>query len=121
MKDNATQKKEDPLENVRQCYEDGTAEVNGRSYKFCNINHKKRLKIFGYSSKIKGYLQEANLSFLGSDEQLKIEDLMFSNMTFNDSRLSGIDNHFDKYGEDYIPLFTMALSVFSYPFMKGSH
>ena len=119
MTNNATQE-DNKVDPVKRCYEDESAEINGRSYKFCKVNHKKRLKIFGYASRISKLLKEGNLSFLGSDEQLAIEELMFSNMTYNDSRLAGIDNHFDKYGEDYIPLFTMALSVFSYPFMKGS-
>tara|TARA_R100000655_G_scaffold15789_3_gene34812 strand:+ start:14188 stop:14550 length:363 start_codon:yes stop_codon:yes gene_type:complete len=120
MNNNAAQEeKRDDV--VKGCYEDGSAEINGRSYKFCKVNHKKRLKIFGYASKISKLLNEGNLSFLGSDEQLAIEDLIFSNMTYNDSSLAKIDNHFEKYGEDYIPLFTMSLSVFSYPFMKGSH
>jgi len=118
MENNA--KEESKVDIVKKCYEDGSAEINGRSYKFCKVNHKKRLKIFGYASKIRCQMQDGNLSFLGTDEQLAIEDLMFSNMTFHDSSLAKIDNHFDKYGEDYIPLFTTALSVFSYPFMKGS-
>jgi len=116
MNDNAKEK----TNPVKRCYEDGSAEINGRSYKFCKVNHKKRLKIFGYASKIRENLENKDLSFLGSDEQLGIEELMFKNMTYNDSMLFKIDNHFEKYGEDYIPLFTMALSVFSYPFMKGS-
>ena len=119
MKNNATQKdKQDDI--IKRCYDDGSIEINDRSYKICKVNHKKRLKIFGYASKIKDKLLSRDLSFLGSDEQLAVEELMFSNITFNDSRLAGIDNHFEKYGEDYIPLFTTSLSVFSYPFMRGS-
>ena len=115
-----TAQKESNISIVKKCYEDGSAEINGRSYKYCKVNHKKRLKIFGYASKIKNSLLAGDLSFLGSEEQLKIEELMFSNMTFNDSSLAKIGNHFDKYGEDYIPLFTMSLSVFTFPFMKGN-
>jgi len=122
MTNNATQEQEksDPLKNIRECFDDGSAEINGRSYKFCKISHKKRLKVLGYYSKLKEKLQKSDFSFLGSDEQLDIEELMFSNMTYNDSSLAKIDNHFEKYGEDYIPLFTMSLAVFSYPFMRGS-
>jgi hypothetical protein len=108
------------IEKVRDCFEDGSAEINGRSYKFCKMNHRKRLQIFGYSSGLKSKLINQDLSFIGTDDQIRIEELMFSNMTFNDSKLSSIDNHFEKYGEDYIMLFTMAMAVFSYPFMKGN-
>ena len=118
MKDNATHKK-DPLKVIKQCYEDESSEINGRSYKYCKVNHKTRLKIFGYASKISSRLKLGDLSFVGSDEQLAIEELMFKHITYNDSLLTKIDNHFEKYGEDYITLFTTSLSVFSYPFMKG--
>lgn len=109
-----------PLDVIRECFEDGSAEINGRSYKFCKLNHRKRLQIFGFASSIKKDLLNQDLSFFGSESQLRIEELMFSNMTYNDSSLSKIDNHFEKYGEDYIPLFTMSLSVFTFPFMKGN-
>ena len=107
-------------EKIRQCYEDGSAEINGRSYKFCKVTHKQRLKIFGYLNKIKHRLSAGDLSFFGDDDFDKIENLMFSNMTYNDSSLAKIDNHFEKYGEDYINLIAISLSVFSHPFMKGS-
>lgn len=113
-------KKKDPLEIIRDCYNDESVEINGRSYKFCKLNHRKRLQIFGYMSSIRFKISNQDFSFMGSDDQIRIEELMFSHMTFNESALAKIDNHFIKYGEDYLMLFTTALSVFSYPFMKGS-
>lgn len=109
-----------PLDKIKDCYNDASIEVNGRSYKICKLNHRKRLKVFGYMSSIRFKISNQDFSFMGSDDQIRIEELMFSNMLYNDSRLTGIDNHFEKYGEDYLLLFTTALSVFSYPFMKGN-
>lgn len=121
MKNNAAQEKKEKEDIAKRCYEDGSAEINGRSYKYHEVSYKKGLKIVGYASKIQHLLVRGDLSFLGSDEQQDIEKLMFSNITYNDSRLSNIDNHFEKYRDDYIKLFTVSLSVFAYPFMSGSH
>lgn len=108
------------LAKIKECYEDASVEINGRSYKFCKLNHRKRLQVFGYLNGLRHKLCAGDLSFIGSDDQIRIEELMFSHMTYNDSSLVKIDNHFEKYGEDYILLFTTSLSVFSYPFMKGN-
>jgi len=106
---------------IKQCFDDGFAEINGRKYVFCNVNHKTRLKIYGYGHSISHLLSSGDFSFMGSDEFSKIEDLMFSNMTYdNDSLIKIADKHFTDFGEDHTLLVTTAIRVFCYPFMKGT-
>lgn len=107
---------------IKECYEDGFAEINGRKYMFGEINHKTRLKIFGFAQSISVQLSSGNLSFIGTDGYFTIEDLIFSNMTYDHDSLNKIkDKQFEDFGEDYILLITTAFRVFSYPFMKGTN
>jgi len=111
------------MSKIKEVYADGFAEINGRKYVFCDVNHKTRLKIFGFAQSKQRELATGQLSFVGTDEYFAIEDLMFKNMTFEDERLSKARDekkHFEAFGEDYIILISTAMQVFSYPFMKGT-
>lgn len=106
---------------VKECYEDGFAEINGRKYEFGKINHKTRLKIFGYANAVMPSLLSGNYAFMGSDEYKDFQDLMFKNMILDGTSLTKLsEDHFEKYGEDYIILISMAMQVFCYPFTKGT-
>jgi hypothetical protein len=107
-------------EQIKESYEDGFAEINGRKYSFGKVNHKTRLKIFGFAQSIMGDMSRGNMSFMGSDEYSKIEDIIFANVTFDNSSLSKLPNHFEEYGADYILFVSSAIGVFTYPFMKGT-
>ena len=107
---------------IKECYDDGFAEINGRKYVFGEINHRTRLKIFGFAQSISTELLSGNLSFVGTSGYFDIEDLMFSNMLYDNDSLNKIkDKHLKDHGEDYILLITTAFRVFSYPFMKGTN
>jgi len=110
------------MSKIKECYEDGFAEVNGRKYHFCEVTHKDRLKIFGYVQSIQKDLISGVMSFVGDSEYSAIEDLMFSKMTYKDEQLSRVveRGHFTEFGEDYIILATTAMQVFCYPFTKGT-
>ena len=104
---------------IGRIVESGEIEINDRIYKITKMSHKNRLKIFGYFSSIRTNLQNNDMSYLGTDEFLKIQDIIFKHVLFNDSTLERIDNHFDKYGADFLQLIAFSLMAFSYPFMQG--
>ncbi len=114
-------KKAEVKNSAKACFDDGFAEINGRKYVFGSVNHKTRLKIFGYFQSIGYEMSRGSMAFMGTDEFSKIEDIMFSNITFEDSALIKIkDSHFDKCGEDFPLLVPVAMGVFCYPFMRGT-
>jgi len=105
---------------VKECFEDGCAEINGRKYTFGSINHKTRLKIFGYAQSVKHLMVHGDYSFMSDDSYSNIEDLMFSNMIYDKQSLSKLPEHFNEFGEDYLKLVNISMMVFCYPFMKGN-
>jgi len=110
------------IDMIKQVYDDKVAEINGNSYYFTNCSHQKRLRIFGYSTKIKDDLANENFSFLSTDEWRSIEKDILSTILFDNEVLSKKANHFeqDKYISDYLILITTALAVISYPFIQGN-
>ena len=109
----------DPFAVTKQCIEDGEMEINSRVYKICKMNMKNMRKVFGYYSLIQYELTCQNFSFIGSDEYEKIQSILFSHITYNDSSLNKIDGHFEKYPEDLLLFVMQSFSVFSYPLAKG--
>lgn len=110
---------EDLLENIKQIYKDKEAEINGRKYKITKVNHAKRKKVFAYLMKNMKLLQEGDLSFVGTEEFDKIEEIISNLVTFEDSLLAKLPNHWDEYPEDYLIFINSMLLVFSYPFLAG--
>lgn len=105
--------------NIKDIFEDGVAEINGREYKFGVMTFIERRKVFAYTSKIQSNIQDMDLSFLATDEFAKIEEIIFKRTTFEDMSLFK-KNPFEVYMEDYFIFVTTALQVISYPFLKGS-
>ena len=107
-------------EMIKQVYEDKEMTINGRSYTFGTMVHKNRLPVFAYLSKITPMLQRNDMSFLGTDEWVRMEKTLCSSILFEDSQLSKLPGHWDKYPGDYLMFCTTALSVISYPFLAGN-
>lgn len=107
------------LEQIKAVYDDGTALINGREYKFLGTTHIVRRRVFAYFTKIQGQLQQGDFSFLSSAEFEQIEKDINNMVTFNDNLLSKIKNHWEEFPEDYIPFISTALGVISYPFLRG--
>ena len=108
---------EDTLDLVKAVYDDKCAEINGNEYKFIPTTHERRIKVFGYLTKITPQLELNDVSFLSSKEFKEIEKILFNMITFEDSLISKIPNHWDTepYGRDYVKLVIIALQVVSYP------
>lgn len=110
------------LEMIAACYEDQEIEVNGRSYLLTKTNHRKRLKVFSYYTKVMNQMQGGDMSFFGTDEFEAIEKLMNEVLTYDGMQLSKLPKHWEneEYIDDYIVLMTTSMAVISYPFLKGS-
>tara|TARA_R110000850_G_scaffold95629_2_gene200693 strand:+ start:412 stop:783 length:372 start_codon:yes stop_codon:yes gene_type:complete len=113
------------LDMIKSVYEDNSAEINGREYVFTSFNHKQRRKVFAYYTQIASQLEKGNMSFLDSKEFEHIEKLIEGKVMYDGNLLSVLnksdqENHWNNFGEDYIIFVTTAISVISYPFLKGS-
>ena len=114
------QKIEEAKDLIKQTYEDGEAEINGRKYTFSKFVHAERRKVFAYMSSIQELLVRGDFSFLDNSTYLGIEKLIFDKVLFEGVQLSKKQHHFEQYPEDYILLVSTCLQVISYPFLKGS-
>lgn len=118
MADNLEEQQQKALEMVKQVCDDKEAEINGRKYKIHKLTHKKRLKVFAFYTSIKKDIMNKSYSFLGTDEWLTIENIICGAITYNDTVLTKIDNHWEKYPQDYLIFISTMLTVFSYPFLS---
>lgn len=113
-------RKEAALSMVRAVYEEGVATINERDYKFHKMTHKKRLKVFGFFTANQEKLLSNNWSFLATSEWDQVTKVIEDTVTYNDSALSKLPTHWDKYPEDYLTFVGTALGVISFPFMRGA-
>lgn len=105
---------------VRAVYEDGVAEINDRKYKFHKMTHIERRKVFAFYTSINRQLHEDNMAFLDTPIYAAVEDVMWSNISFDGVTLSKARDHWDEYPEDYVRLVATALAVISYPFTRAA-
>ena len=104
---------------IRAIFEDGTAEINGRSYEFLKTNHAKRLRVFGYLMKVQERIQKKDFSFMGEKDWLEIEQIINGVVSLDGTILAKDPQHWEDYAEDYLFFMPTALAVISYPFLKG--
>jgi len=105
---------------IKDIYDEGVAEINGREYKFTVMNHKKRRKVFAFYTGVAASLHNNDYSFLALPEFEPVEAIVNDSVTFNDSLLSRLgDKHWEEYACDYLAFIGVALAVISYPFLAG--
>lgn len=104
---------------IKEVFDDQCAEINGREYKFIKMAHKQRRKVFAYSSSITPELTKGNLSFLDSNEFVPVERVISESIMFDGMALDKLEQHWEKFPEDYMTLLTTAMAVMSYPFTRG--
>lgn len=108
-------------ETIKQAYESGVTEINGREYEFDKINFRNARKVFAFFSSIVGGLEANDISFIDSAEFDAIEKIIRQHTLFDGHLLQKLgDAHFEEFSEDYISFVIVAMGVFSYPFTKGS-
>lgn len=105
---------------VRAVYEDGEAEINGRKYKFHKMTHVERRKVFAFYSSVAPQLRDDNMAFLDTPVYAAVEDVMWSNISFNGLTLNKLRDHWDEFPEDYIRLVATSLAVIAYPFTRAA-
>lgn len=105
---------------IRAVWDDQSAEINGREYRFAKMVHTERRRVFAYYSSIQDQLERSNFAFLDTPEYIYCEKIMFKHVTFEGSLLAKLPDHFDEYANDYIKLITTAMGVMSYPFLADN-
>ena len=105
---------------IKAVYEDGSAEINGRSYVFHKTTHYKRRKVFAFYSKVGQQMKQGDMSFLDSEHFEQIEGIINDMVSYEGSLLSKLKDHWDSYPEDYLTFVPVALGAISYPFLQGN-
>lgn len=109
------------LETIKAVYDDGVATINGRDYQFSPMTHKKRRKVYAFFTRVAPLLQAKNFEFMDWPEWDSIEQLIGDYVMNGEGvQLNKVPGYWDQYPEDYLQLTSTALSVMSYPFLKGS-
>lgn len=108
------------IEQIRGVYEDGEAEINGRTYKFHKMTHVERRKVWAFFSSVQGQLQAGNFLFLDSPAYAHVEDVMWKSISFDGSVIAKLRDHWEECPEDYMTLVSTAMGVMSYPFLRGA-
>jgi len=111
--------REAAMAQVRGVYEDGEAEINGRVYKFHKMQHTDRRKVFAFYTSIQQQMQAQNFAFLDSPQFAPVEQVMFSNISFDGNLISKLREHWEEVPEDYLQLVSVAMGAMSYPFIRG--
>lgn len=114
------EQREKAMAMVRAVYEDGEAEINGRKYKFHKMTHVERRKVFAFYTSIAHQLREDNMSFLDTPVYAAVEDVMWSNISFDGVAINKARDHWEEFPEDYVKLVATALGVISYPFTRAA-
>lgn len=101
---------------IKEVYDDGCAEINGRKYEFSKTTHKKRRSIFAFYSRITNLVSDGDFSFLDWADWDTVEGKINDMITIDGLQLSKIPGHWDKYPADYISFIAIAMPVISFPF-----
>lgn len=105
---------------IRGVYEDGEAEINGRTYKFHKMVHVDRRKVWAFFSSVQHQLSAGNFLFLDSPAYAQVEEVMWKGVSFDGSAISKLRDHWEEYPEDYMKLVSTAMGVMSYPFLRAA-
>lgn len=114
------QQQQQGMEMIKAVYDDGFAEINEREYHFLKMRHQQRRSVFAFFSSIQRDIQRQDFSFLDDPRFKNVEKIIESSVSFDDSLLAKLPNHWDEYPQDYLTFVSTALAVISYPFMPAS-
>ena len=114
------EQREKAMAMVRAVYEDGEAEVNGRTYKFHKMVHVERRKVFAFSTSVQRQVNVQDYSFLDTAAYANVEEVMWANISFEGVTLNKRRDHWEEYPEDYLNLLSVAMGVMSYPFTRAA-
>jgi hypothetical protein len=103
---------------IKNTFETGRMEINGRTYRFHPMVHAQRKKVLGFVLQHQGELQAGGLP-LGSPELDAVEAVIHSVTSCDDVILAKDSEHFEAFAEDYLEFTLSALAVVIYPFVRG--
>lgn len=108
------------MEKLKDAFNDGVLEVNGREYELLPMRHMKRRDVFAYFSTVADDVQGGNFSFLSDPAFKYIEKTMGEHIQYDGSLLSKLPDHWDEYPQDYLEVIATGMGVMSYPFMSAN-
>lgn len=108
------------MSQLKAVYDDGYAEINGRRYEFAKMRHEKRKAVFAYYTSIQAQMQVGSFAFMDTPQFNHVFKVICEHVTFNDSVLSKLPDHWDEYPQDFMMFTTAAMGVMSYPFLPES-
>lgn len=114
-----TDARAEAMAQVRAVYEDGEAEINGRSYKFHKMMHTERRKVFAFYTSVQAQMQNQSFAFLDTPAYEAVEKVMFGAISYDGNLVKKLADHWDECPEDYLQLVSVAMGVISYPFLRG--
>lgn len=107
---------DEQINKFKEIYEDKELKLpSGNVYKFTELNHKKRLKVFTRFQS----LQKLELMFFDSNEFEIVQNIIDNCVVFDGMQLSKLPNHWDKNTSEMITFYTHAMGAISYPFFAG--
>lgn len=112
---------QEALQQVKDVYESGEADINGRKYVFVKMKHRQRRKVFAFFSRVQQDIKAQSFWWLESPEWETVEEVISKHVMFEDSALNKLDDHWDQYPQDYLIFVCTALGAISYPFMAAVH
>ena len=105
---------------VKAIYDDGVAEINGRSYTMLKMTHKQRRKVFAFYTSVVPQIQAKDMSFLESPAFESVEEIVNNVVTIENSLLSKLgDAHWEAHPSDYVTFISVILPAISYPFFPA--
>jgi len=106
---------------IKAVYDDQEMEINGRTYQFLKLTHKKRRKVFAFMSRVQAMLISNDLSFIDWPDFEPIERIINECITFEGELISKRPMHWEEFSGDYVMYVLTSMQVISYPFLAGSH
>ena len=85
---------------------------------FQNLSHQFRLEVLAMYSQIEANITMGNYGFLTEPKFKKLMEKVDEKILFENSQISKLEKHFEKYAEDYIDYIAIGLKVICYPFYK---
>ena len=99
---------------IKAIIDDGSMTINDNEYKILKFNHKTRLEVLEFITK----MSDGSESLGGSGWQFT-EKLMSQRVTFDGIQVSKLADHWEEHAEDYMTYMQYMLQVVTYPFLTG--
>ncbi len=99
--------------------EKGSFEVNGREYKLSKMSHQFRLEVLAMYSQIEASITMGNYGFITEPKFKKLMEKVDERILFDNSQISKLETHFEKYPEDFMDYVALGLKLICYPFYKS--